>query len=657
MEPESERLLVCIGPSPTSAKVIRTAARMAVSLDVPWTAASVETGRTRALSDTARDTLLQNLTLAERLSAETVTLSGDDVAEEILSYARAHSATRIVIGKSRERGWQSLARGTIVDRLLRSSGDIDIYVVQGAAEVGTALPPTARRRVRWQGYPVAVAAVMAASLVAWLLQEAGLSEANKSVVFIPAVIAAAVLGGLGPGILAAILSVLAFDFFFVPPFFTLVVDDVEYVVTLLVLAAVALLVGTLAARLRRQVETARKRERRLEVLYRLSRALSDVSGVRRLASAAERELSSILETKVVVCLPGSAGALEAAGSRTGDGPAVVSDDPAAVAWTFEQGRVAGKGTGAFDEATALYLPMITAQGTVGVLAVEAPAGETLASPENRQLLETAATQIGTAIERDILAERTRASLLEAETERMRSSLLSSVSHDLRTPLAVIAGTTSTLLELGEGTDAATRRSMLTEVYEESDRLARLVENLLAMTRLDSGQIVAVKEWFPLEDVIGSTLGRLKKQSRGRVISKHLPAELPIVPLDGVMIEQALFNLVDNALKYSPPEAPVDITASATADEVTIEVADRGPGLAKEEVRAVFDRLYRGTASSGRARGAGLGLAIAQAIVQVHGGRIWAADRPGGGAVFAFTLPLQPPPGMDAYDESDAEEEE
>jgi two-component system sensor histidine kinase KdpD len=657
MEPESERVLVCIGPSPTSAKVIRTAARVAASLGVPWTAASVETGRTRALSDAARDTLLQNLTFAARLGAETVTLSGDDVAEEILSYARAHSATRIVIGKSKERGWQSLVRGTIVDRLLRSSGDIDIYVVQGAAEAGTAPPPSGRRRIRWQGYPVAVAAVTVASLVAWLLQEAGLSEANKSVVFIPAVITAAVLGGFGPGIVAAVLSVLAFDFFFVPPYFTLAVADVEYVVTLLVLAAVALLVGTLAARLRRQVETARKRERRLEVLYRLSRALSDVSGVRDLASAAERELSSIFETKVIVCLPGSAGVLEAARRGTGDGIVQVPDDPAAAAWTFEQGKVAGTGTGAFDDATALYLPMITAQGTVGVLAVESPEGEALASPENRQLLETAATQLGTAIERDILAQRTRASLLEAETERVRSSLLSSVSHDLRTPLAVIAGTTSTLLELAEGTDPATRHSMLTEVYEESDRLARLVENLLAMTRLDSGQIVAVKEWFPLEDVIGSTLGRLKKQSRGRVISKHLPADLPMVPLDGVMIEQVLFNLVDNALKYSPPEAPVDITVSAAADEVTIEVADRGPGLAKEEVRAVFDRLYRGTASSGSARGAGLGLAIAQAIVQVHGGRIWAANRPGGGAVFAFTLPLQPPPGMDVYEESDTEEEE
>ncbi len=630
---------------------------MAASLNVPWTAASVETGRTRGLSDAARDTLLKNIALAERLGAETVTLSGDDVSGEILSYARAHSVTRVAIGKSKERGWRSLLGGTVVDRLLRSSGDIDIYVVQGAADTEVEPPPQGRRRVRWRGYPMAVAAVMLASLVAWLLQEAGLSEANKSVVFIPAVIAAAMLGGLGPGILAAILSVLSFDFFFVPPFFTLVVEDVEYVVTLLVLAAVALLVGTLAARLRRQVETARKRERRLEVLYRLSRALSDVSGVRGLATAAERELASIFQTNVGVWLPGPGAALGPAGTHADDQPAAALAEPGAAVLAFEQGKVAGGGTGAFSDAKALYLPMITAQGTVGVLVVESPEGEALASPENRRLLETAATHIGIAIERDILAERTRTSIVEAETERMRSSLLSSVSHDLRTPLAVIAGTTSTLLELGEGADAATRQTMLTEVYEESDRLARLVENLLAMTRLDSGRIVAAKEWFPLEDVIGSTLGRLRKQSRGRVISKHLSADLPMVPLDGVMIEQVLFNLIDNALKYSPLDAPVDITATATADDVTIAVADRGPGLAKEEVQAVFDKLYRGTASVGSARGAGLGLAISQAIVQVHGGRIWTEDRPGGGAVFVFTLPLQPPPGMGVCDEAEIEEEE
>jgi two-component system, OmpR family, sensor histidine kinase KdpD len=639
MERETERLLACIGPSPTSARVVRRAGRMAASLSAPWIAASVETARTRVLSEVARDTLMKNMRLAEQSGAETVSLSGDDVADEILSYARSHAVTRIVIGKSAEHRWASFSRGTIVDRLLRSSGDIDIYVVQGAGEPEPSPRSHNRRRPQWGGYLGALGAVIVASLVALVLQEAGLSEANKAVVFIPAVIAAAMWWGLGPGIFAAVLSVLSFDFFFVPPYFTLVVQDIEYVVTLIVLAAVALLVGTLAARLRRQVETARQRERRLEVLYRLGRALSGVSGVRPLALAAEGELSSIFGSTVRVYLPGSDALDEAA------------------AWAFEHGMLAGNGTENVPAAAALYLPMITAQETVGVLAVESPAEAMLLSPENRQLLETAATQIGMAIERDMLAERNRKAAIEAETERMRSSLLSSVSHDLRTPLAVIAGTTSTLLELGEGADAATRRALLGEVYEESNRLTRLVENLLAMTRLDSGVIAVDEQWFPLEDVIGSALGRLRKDSGGRVISKHLPADLPLVLLDGVMVEQVLFNLVDNALKYSPPDTPVDIRVSAGEDEVTIEVADRGPGLTEEEIDAVFEKLYRGSASAGRARGAGLGLAIAQAIVQAHGGRIWACNRPEGGAVFAFTLRLEPPPKDLALGEDGSMEEE
>lgn len=279
---------------------------------------------------------------------------------------------------------------------------------------------------------------------------------------------------------------------------------------------------------------------------------------------------------------------------------------------------------------------------MGVIAVE-PRGEAPLSPENRQLLETVATQVGIAMERDQLAEQRRCALVDAETERMRNSLLSSVSHDLRTPLAVIAGTTSTLLEMGNSADNATREALLTGVYDESNRLARLVENLLSMTRLDSGTVLVDKEWFPLEDVIGSALGRLRRDIGTRTISKHISPGIPLVPLDGVMIEQVLFNLIDNALKYSPPDTPIDISADVDLESVVIRVADRGPGLAEGEVEQVFDKLYRGTAAKLSGRGAGLGLAIARAIVDAHGGRIWAMNRPDGGSVFSFSLPLEPVP--------------
>ncbi len=582
---------------------------------------------------------MENIHLARRLGAEVVNLSGHDVAQGIIGYARSRGVTRIVIGKSTDRRWLRLFRTSIVERLLRLSGDIDIYVVQGTGGSAKRSSPSRRGRATWRGYAGAVGAVIVACLVALLLEEAGLSEANRAVVFIPAVVAAAISWGLGPGVLAAVASVLAFDFFFVPPRFTLAVQDIQYLVTLVVMAAVALLVGTLAARLRRQVETARARERRLEALYRLTRGLSGVSGVGEILRVAETEMGGVFDSPVEIYLPRPDQTLE---EKVQDQHTTGAERDAAT-WAFRHGEPAGRGTQAVSGAASLHTPMITAHGMVGVLSVEAPE-DVLGALENQQLLEAAATQIGIAIERDMLAETSQKAVLEAETERMRSSLLSAVSHDLRTPLAVISGTASTLLQLGDGGDRETKAGLIAEVYEESNRLTRLVENLLAMTRLDSGEIKVAAEWFPVEDVVGSALGRLRKVSPDRVVQKHWSEALPLVQLDGVMIEQVLFNLLENAAKYSKPDSPIDLLISSTSDELKIEVADRGPGLSEGEADAIFEKLYRGSASAHVARGAGLGLAIARAIVLAHGGHICAANRPDGGAVFSFTLPLGSPPG-------------
>jgi len=543
----SETLLVCIGPSPTSVRVIRTSKRMAASISARWIAASVETSRTRTMNEVQRNQLMANIRLAEALGAETATLAGDNVADEIVTFAHSQKATRIVIGKSREPRWRTLLGRNVVTQLLQRSGNIDIYVIQGLGEPERT-PAAVKRVVRpyWMGYAGALALVLAAWVVARLLHEGGLSEANQAVVFLPAVVLGAVWWGLGPAIVAAVAAVLAFDFFFVPPYLTFAVQDVEYLLTLLVFAATGLLVGTLAARLRRQIQTSRSRENRLEVLFRLSRALSGVSGVHQLAIAAQHEVASIFGGAVDVYLPHGS-VVEPVVSTDGREPHL-PHELAVATWCFEHSQIAGKGTDTLASAEAIYLPLSTPRGTMGVIAVE-PRGEAPLSPENRQLLETVATQVGIAMERDQLAEQRRCALVDAETERMRNSLLSSVSHDLRTPLAVIAGTTSTLLEMGNSADNATREALLTGVYDESNRLARLVENLLSMTRLDSGTVLVDKEWFPLEDVIGSALGRLRRDIGTRTISKHISPGIPLVPLDGVMIEQVLFNLIDNGLLW------------------------------------------------------------------------------------------------------------
>jgi two-component system sensor histidine kinase KdpD len=459
-------------------------------------------------------------------------------------------------------------------------------------------------------------------------------------VFLLAVVLIAARFGLGPGIVATVAGVLAFDFFFVPPYLTFDVADAQYVITFAIMLVVALIISTLAARLRQQIRTARSRERRLAVLYRLSRELSAVSGAHQLAATAQREVSGMFGNGVTIYLPGEGARLEPVVSIAG-GITVGSHEMAVATWAFEHGQLSGNGTDTLPDATGLHVPMITPQGTAGVLSIIPRAGELLLSPENRQLLETLATQIGTAVERDELADETQRALLQIDRERLRSSLLSSVSHDLRTPLAVIAGTSSALLEMGESVDATMREGLLKELVEESNRLARLVDNLLTMTRFDAGPIEVEKQWFPLEDVIGSALGRLRKELTGRVVNKDLTPDLPLVPLDGVLIEQVLVNLLENALKYSEPGSPLDIYARAENEAVVVGVGDRGPGLTEGEEKRVFEKLFRGSASSvSSQRGAGLGLAIAHAIVSAHGGRIWAENRAEGGAVFRFVLPIE-----------------
>jgi two-component system sensor histidine kinase KdpD len=544
----------------------------------------------------------------------------------------------------------------VVDDLLKQSGGIDIYVIQGEPD------PTAQaRRGRWlrrpgslTGYPWALAAVLVAGLIAWVFKTFGLAETNQAIMFLLAVVVVAARFGFGPGITTAIVGVLTFDFFFVPPFYSFAVQDFQYLITLVVMLIVALVASALAGRVRRQVQTARSRERRLEALSRLSRKLSAVSGTHQLAAAAELEVAAMFGSSVAIYLRGDDDTLEPVVSLTSSTP-LGQREITVAAWAYEHGELAGSGTDTLPEATYLYLPMVTPQSTAGILAVTPPEGEALLSPDNRQLLETVATQIGLAIERDQLAEQTRSALLEMETERLRSSLLSSLSHDLRTPLAVISGANETLLELGDEADKTTREDLLKEALEESNHMARLVENLLGMTRLDAGSINVRKQWYPVETVIGSALGHLRKEFAGRKVTKALPTGLPLVPMDCLLIEQVMVNLLENANRYADPGTVIDISARVEDDGAVIAVADEGPGLAEGEETMVFEKLFRGAASVNTAgTGAGLGLAIARSIIEAHGGSIRAENRRDGGAVFSFRLPLDDvPPDLEMSEQPKA----
>jgi two-component system, OmpR family, sensor histidine kinase KdpD len=523
---------------------------------------------------------------------------------------------------------------------VRGSGDIDIYVISG--EEAPHLPfvaPSRPRQWDWLAYCQAAAIVALCTVVAWAMFPY-FELANLIMVYLLGVVGVAARSTRGPSVLASVLSVAAFDFFFVPPYFTFAVTDYQYVITFGVMLVVALVISGLTSRIRAQAESARQRERRTAALYAMSRELASVRGAQNILSAAVRHIAEVFRSQVVILLPDPSGRPTIQPGL----PAQFEMDTTELAvsqWVYEHRQMAGLRTSTLPGAKALYLPLIASRGTVGVLGVRPTEPHPLEAPEQIHQLETFANQTALAIERTQLAEEAQQAQVRAEAERLRNALLSSVSHDLRTPLATIMGSASSLLEDGTHFQRGTWHDLLQSILDEAERLNRLLSNLLDMTRLESGAIAVKKEWHPLEEVVGTALARMEKQFGDRPVAIHMPADLPLVKIDGVLIEQVLINLLENAVKYTPVRSGIDISASVSDGAVLVEVADQGPGFAPGEEQRIFDKFYRGQTADGR--GVGLGLAICRAIVEAHGGKIWAESRPAGGAVFRFTLPAKDVP--------------
>jgi two-component system sensor histidine kinase KdpD len=639
--PAVERLLVCVGPSPSSARLVRTAKRIADRHGAKWIVAYVETPTQLRLPPEARDRVVQMLRLAERLGAETITLSGERMSEEILAFAHARNVTQIVVGKPTRPLWKRILIGSIVDALVQGSGDIDVYVITGESDEAAPAAPARRRAIPtdWRAYAGTTAVVGAATGAAWLMFP--LSElSNVIMAYLLGIVAVAMRHGRGPSLLASVLSVAAFDFFFVPPYYTFAVTDVRYVFTFVVMLALGLVISGLTVRIRAQASAARYREQRTAALYAMSRELAGTPGVDALLNIALRHMGDVFHSRIVALLPDDTGGLV----RRGESPNqfdLDSNELAVARWVVDHRQPAGLGTGTLPGASALYLPLVASRGAVGALGVRPADPHALETPEQLHQLETFTNQTALAIERALLVEEAQDARVRIENERLRSSLLSSVSHDLRTPLAAITGAATTILESGSRVDPATQHELLESVREEADRLNRLVQNLLEMTRLESGALELRRDWHPLEEVVGAALGRLAKSLGTRRVTVNIPPDLPLVAIDDVLIEQVLLNLLDNAIKYTPPDSTIRILVSATDQSVTVEVADHGPGLPKGQEARVFEKFYR-AASDGR-RGTGLGLAICRGVVLAHGGRIWAHNLPEGGVAFLFTLPLTDTP--------------
>ncbi|MBN8609392.1 MAG: sensor histidine kinase KdpD [Deltaproteobacteria bacterium] len=627
--PASERVLVCVGPSPGSDRVIREGYRMAAGLRAPWVAVYVES--IERTSDRAR--LEGHLRLAESLGASVVRLEGLRVADAVLAYSRQHNVTRLLVGKPTHSRWLDRLRGSLLDDIVRGSGEIDVQVIGGKSEAEPrGLDEVEDERASPTAYLLAAVLVAAVTGISLGLAHA-FRVPDLEVLFLVAVLVAAIRLGRGPAVLAAALGVAAYDFFLVPPRFTFAVADTRYVLTFAMMFGVGLLVSELTARIRRQERGAIHRESRTAALYALSRDLGAADDLGSSANAVVRHAGQLFDARAFLLLPGTDGVPSLVASHP-EGAVLDPKEHGVAGWAFDHARVAGLGTDTLPGSSTLSAPLVAGTSIVGVLAIEPRSARGL-DREPREWLDALARQAAFALARLRLSEEARSAALRAKTEELRSSLLSAVSHDLRTPLAAITGAASTL-RADPTLPRDTHDELVTSICDQAVRLERLVANLLDMTRLDSGSVELVREWVPIEEVIVAAIAQLETRLGDRAVRLDVPADVPLVSVDPVLLEQLFVNLLENATKYAG-ESALDITARADAGALTVVVGDRGPGLVPGSEERVFERFQRGRHEG--VTGVGLGLPICRAICEAHGGSIRASNREGGGAIFTITLPL------------------
>ncbi|HTH60876.1 MAG TPA: sensor histidine kinase KdpD [Paraburkholderia sp.] len=674
-----DRLIVCVGPGQESATLVRAAARLAASLKADWLAVYVETPKLQRLSDSERERTLAALKLAAELGAETVTLPGDDIAVTLVAYARMRNVSKFVVGASPQRPWWRRWLAAPVDlRIVRAAADVDVTLINPAAtrEAAAAsgqVPRFAgpgldghRSPPALYGYALAVCAIV--TVAASVLLDR-ITLANLVMLYLLGAIFTAARLGRGPGVLYSFLGVAAFDFFFVPPRMSFTVADTQYLLTFAVMLLTSLTISHLTSSLRRRAHIAVLRERRTGAMFAMTRDLGAALATEQIIETGSRHVSETFVARTAILLPDSTEKVRQKVEHPD--PAVTLDeaqlDLDIAQWVYDQQKPAGHGTDTLPAAAALYLPLKAPMRTRGVLAILCSDMNELAIPEQRRMLDTFASQIALAIERVHYVEIAQDALVNMESERLRNSLLSAISHDLRTPLTSIVGFASLLARQASGTDGAgeSSRHLAEAIHDEALRMTGLVTNLLDMARLQGGSVKLNHQWSSLEEVVGAAIAGARRMLAGRKVTANVPPDLPLVNLDPVLVERVFANLLENVVKYTPDESPVTIDAKlvAAADRqmARVEVLDEGPGLPAGMEARVFDKFTRGEKESAKP-GIGLGLAICRAIVDAHGGRIGAMNRTDAtgrvlGACFWFELPADEMPAVHAESAEPAGEEE
>jgi two-component system sensor histidine kinase KdpD len=641
----SERVLVCINERPGSAALVRYARRLADRLHASWTAIHVETAGIRRIGERERDRVAESLRIAERLGGQAVTLPAATVADGVIDYARANNFTHIVTSTAQRSFWWELVRGSATHAIIRRAGDISVHIVpeQLTRAMKGPVPrravPSAREpaaQFKSVAYVTSVAMVVTALLVGLVFQQIGIS--NVALVFLTAVLASAITYGLWPSLFACLVATLAYNFFFLPPRYTFTIAAPENVVALFFFAVVAIVASYLSARVRAQAISARERAATTESLYLFSRKLAGVFTLDDLLWAAAFQFAQMLKVRVVILLPED----RTIAVRTGYPPEdmLAEADLAAAKWVWQHASAAGRGADTLPGAKRLFLPVRTGRGMIGVVGLDSDRPGPLLTPEQRRLFDALSDQVALAVERLKLSEDIDRARMAAETERLRSALLTSISHDLRTPLASILGSASALSNQQGGLEEGGRAELLRTIQEEAERLNRFIANLLDMTKLESGAIEPQTDFVDLGDVVGSAIHRASAVLAKHDVRVNIAADLPMLKLDPVLFEQVIFNLLDNAAKYAPPGSQVALSARHEGNLVCLDITDEGDGIPPGDLERIFDKFYRVQAVDRKRAGTGLGLAICRGFVETMGGTIRAFNRSDRrGALLAITLPV------------------
>jgi two-component system, OmpR family, sensor histidine kinase KdpD len=640
-----ERILVCISEDPRSAGLVRYAKRMADRLHAPFTALYVETRRSLQFSEEERDRIADTLRLAEALAGEAITVPAGErsIADDVIGFAHANNVTQIIIGKSTRSRWFEILHGSVVHELVRRSGNISVNVIAGDELAANLIPRKTIRTAEgtapfdpWS-YVVALLAVAAAVGVSALIQ-ALLRVENVDLVFLTCVVAVAVRYGLWPSLLATIAASLSYNFFFLPPIYTFTITDPTNVTAFVFFTIVAIVVSHFAARGRTQTVAAHERVRTVELLYAFSRKLAGVGTLDDVLWATAYQAALMLNVRVVLLLP-EAGSIAV---KAGYPPEDILDDAdvAAAKWVWQSNRPAGRGSNTLPGAKRLFLPMRTGRGVIGIIGIDSDKPGPLLTPDQRRLLDALIDQSAVAIERVHLVEDLERAKRTAETDRLRSALLTSISHDLKTPLAAVLGAAGTLRSLSNVLDEQAKADLIATIIDESERLNRFIANLLDMTKLESGAVAPNSALHDLGEVIGSALERASKILAQHRVEVELAKDLPMVEIDPVLFEQVLFNLLDNAAKYSSAGTTVRIQSWRERYFVGLQVLDEGDGIPPGDLEHIFDKFYRARKVDHVRAGTGLGLAISRGFVEAMHGTISGTNRTDRtGAVFTIRLPI------------------